>query len=597
RLQWFQGTEVEGAPIAEQTIRSDAAGRFEWRGPAPTDFVTVRALPTIAMVNARCTPVLVEPGQREVELEVSLLVFDRVLFGQVRNANGEPIANAELSINRFPAATTHSGIDGRYELPVFGPPYPLLVFAAGYQRFYERSYIADGVMRQEFDVELVPGPAIRGRVADESGAPLAAVTVRAANSFATETDARGEFVLWGARHGENHLIVVSKPGYQRTEARFDRGREEPLDIVMPRSLVVTVRAVTADGTPVPGAGVSLRTDRPGLRRAGITGLDGSCRLDQLSANKVVLFVERRGLVTAKVPIDPATIRGELLVTLIPGRTLSGRVVDGRGEPIAGATVYCEVPDDNGIGRRQIGNGIDSDADGRFRIGDVPPEPCRVRAWHHDYTPAAIEDISGSPEDLVLRMTTAPCVTGRAIDGQTRKPLGAFTVLAPEGSTLAHRIEPRQFADCDGYWRVDYPRFEAGTAVELEIRAAGYAPQRFTARPAIDPPRDQHGIELFAGTTVAGIVSDAGSGAPLAGVEIAIGDPRQLSSGLIRGTASGGDPKRAFSAADGRFELRSVPAGSHRLLLRHPDYPAHAFGPFEVLAGSGRLELQPTLSKG
>jgi hypothetical protein len=68
-LQWFDGTEVVGQPASAHEVRSDAEGRFVWRGPLRTTVGLLRAVrsgPVQATPRIQCTPQFVQPGQAEV---------------------------------------------------------------------------------------------------------------------------------------------------------------------------------------------------------------------------------------------------------------------------------------------------------------------------------------------------------------------------------------------------------------------------------------------------------------------------------------------------------------------------------------------------
>lgn len=323
-LQWFDGTETTGSPAAAHEVRSDAAGQFVWRGPARTTtgmVLAVRAGPA-ADAKVWCTPQLVLAGQREVELPVTVLVLDRTLFGRVHDVHGAPIAGAEVTVNGWRDVATFSDADGRYELQVSGPPYPLLVQKTGYRERLFDAYVVEGVQRNELDVELLPGAAFRGRVVDEAGHAIAGAKVNSMGlARGTETDAAGQFVFGGAAPDQNHGITVTKPGFQPTTTVASPGGE-PLHIVLRPGLTLTVRVVGDRGEALAGVRVGVRSEsfRPTENR-GTTDAEGRVRIPDLPAKTVEILADKNGFVAARSEVEVPAQRSELVLVLRPGLSL------------------------------------------------------------------------------------------------------------------------------------------------------------------------------------------------------------------------------------------------------------------------------------
>jgi len=585
-LQWFAGFVATGSPESTFALVCDEQGIFTWRGPA-------RAAPGMVAVAAPrqpcklwCTPELVVPEQRDVVLKVSVLPLDRVLFGRVHTRDGSAIAGARLDVNLWPETEVATDAAGRYEMRVPAPGYPLLVRAPGFRTRLVEGYLPADAMRHEFDVELQPGASLAGRVVDANQQPVAGATVRASGAIhGVDTDADGKFVIDGAR-GERQEVTAKKSGFQEGHATAVPG-EEPVAIVLLPGLVVELRVVDADCAPIAGASVHLVPNpMSGWTRLGVTQADGRFLVADLPSRPVDVVVQRFGCVSARRTIDAREVKGEVVIALAKGYAIRGQVVDGAGQPVAGASVYCERQG-AAMNERSVGSRSDSDAAGNFEVTGLPPDPCTLFAHHEGYARAEFAFVGGAVAETTLRMARALAVAGRVVDDATGEPVAAFQVSIEGNRDRPVFLDPVAFQAADGRWRVADWRLPAGSKLAVVITAPGYAPARLVAEPVSDPVADQNVVRLAAGTRVEGVVRDAASGQPLAGVTVALAtaDPRLRPN---EGPATD---------ATGRFRIDAVPAGEQRLRLQHADRPEVVFGPFVVAKGPGTLEVQPTMGLG
>ena len=586
-VQWFDGVETTGKPTVEHTVRSDATGQFVWRGPVRTTTGMLRAVPMGSAGDhwVSCTPVIVLAGQTEAELSVTVRALDHTLFGRVHDVGGAPIAGAELIVRGAREVATSSDADGRYELRVPGPPFPLMVHKTGY-RERDLDAVVAGEQRHELDIELLPGAVFAGRVVDEAGNPIAGAAVNSMSlAFGTETDAAGKFAFGGAAPGEEHGLTVTRAGFQPAMVGASAGGA-PVEIVLRPGLAMTVRVVGDRGEALAGARVGVQSVSflPMVNR-GYTDAEGRLLISDLPANTIRVKADKPGFVSAHMEPDLRDLRGELLLVLRTSRTIGGRVLDSKGQPVVGAFVRGQLRTADGQ-LQAVGREARSDTAGGFILGELPPEPCIVMA-ERDGRRSSLPDVTGTPTDLVVRLEPAASVAGRVVDGITGAPVAAFTIALVadhEVHPLQH-VEPVRFTNADGSFRITHWQLQPGGSLFVDVSAAGYAPQRIPGVALVDAPRDQHVIRLHAGTTVRGVVRDAVSGAPVPATEVV------LQSG------DGPDTTVAFTDAEGRFELRCVPPGENRVVLTHRDYPKRVFGPFEVQAGVPVLEVQPTLAPG
>lgn len=141
-----------------------------------------------------------------------------------------------------------------------------------------------------------------------------------------------------------------------------------------------VVANSVTGAPVLRAHVSIRNNGAGFGQAygAMTNGEGKFTMTKLPPGQYTVSVERAGFVmpsnaaasVTDVTLSPGDKREDCKLTLVPTGVISGRVLDGAGEPMPGINVTA------------IGIGSESDATddkGQFRIGGLRPGKYRIRA--------------------------------------------------------------------------------------------------------------------------------------------------------------------------------------------------------------------------
>jgi hypothetical protein len=133
--------------------------------------------------------------------------------------------------------------------------------------------------------------------------------------------------------------------------------------------------------PIPGARVTLlsgdavegdpTTDQP---RTPLYATDnhGRCHELWLRAGKAIIVVVARGKAPVRLPVelrdgDPQP--REVRVQVEPGRHVEGKVVDGKGRPVAGVRVAPLI----GFWAAYDEGGATTDAEGKFALDALPAE--------------------------------------------------------------------------------------------------------------------------------------------------------------------------------------------------------------------------------
>jgi hypothetical protein len=236
----------------------------------------------------------------------------------------------------------------------------------------------------DYDITLVSGPRVSGRVVASDGRALKEVhfdltyqfTGRFSESKTLPLDAEGafEFFLENIRGMVN--LVARAPGYVPTAPTTLHIRKDDisgLEIKLNPGFPLEGIVINEEGQPLPRAGVRLiRVQRAGLAtESAETSCDtgGRFRFDALPEGEHIAWVIAAGYSEEpqQDPIRLTAAQVGLVVTLRArrGGSLSGKVVDVRGKPVP----YAEIKIREGL----FSYSAESGPDGSFRIDRVRPE--------------------------------------------------------------------------------------------------------------------------------------------------------------------------------------------------------------------------------
>jgi len=388
--------------------RADVNGRFELdglaAGPVTLGADDSRGRSAVATAEVR------ENGGPSVTLTLTPAAS---ATGMVRYSDGHPAAGVRVESSRIDAgdgpwasAQAVTDADGRYLLAPLPPGAhrvtatrrgPTVFFATtpAASRQQEVS-LAASERRDGVDFVLPrAGRRLRGTVVDADGAPVAGARVGAFDARLTPSPATElEWALTGADGtfslddlDEVDLVVrVAREGYPDGEWRIAPGepRAGTLALTRPASIAGTV--VHADGTPAGDVVVAARpvdasvaAPRPSAdsvvrgmpstrRSARVQDEEGRFTLAGLAAGRYELRATTRDGRSGSAWIEVrAGAVADTRVLIGTGVAIEGRVVDPEGRPVAGAWVRV-------AGGTPGALTAGTDADGRFTLAGVPPDP-------------------------------------------------------------------------------------------------------------------------------------------------------------------------------------------------------------------------------
>ncbi len=285
----------------------------------------------------------------------------------------------------------------------------------------------------------------------------------------------------------------------------------------------------------------------------------------------------------------------LVLLLEEATTITGRVTDEEGRPIAGGSVRIDPRVDLGPTRPNFArlSEVTADADGRFRFPGVPGLEVEVAAVAEGFAPATVRAVASRPGttvDVTLRLPREIRFEAQIVDASGRGVEGVAVSL--RGTSQPLFVISRlgcgaAFSDTGGHLR--WTNLLAGR-YGVQILADGALPreqpeQVELPRPAGAPPLRW---TLVPGHALAGRVVD-GEGRPVeeARVEARIWiDPNPKKSGDFRPGAF----REALTGPDGAFRLTGLGEGPHRVRASVEDRSSVEKAPVPQDAEDVLLEL-------
>jgi len=596
RARGFRGTAATGEPFVDAVLVADGAGEFEWplEPPATLTFLELRG--DGADVRSYPETFLLTPGDAPPDpFDLWILPLDGVVRGRVVDQGGLPIATARVG-NDAESAVPVDG-DGRFELRATRGDARLVATASGFVTARATVPVDPASGVGEVELRLRAAVRIHGTVRDEHGQPIAGAEVKTFYTIfepAVRTAADGRFALDNLDPGQqSHSLFARHEGYLEGKAEVvTKGPDTEQDLVLKRG--VAVRGVVVDsqtGAPVAAATVFVG-DSPNSydRLDAVTGLDGSFAFDCVAPGSRKVNVERRGFAAARqavdVPAAPAPAV-ELRLPLERGHFVGGTLVDGDGKPVPRVS----------IAPRLLGEYVDgirgrTDGSGRFRLDGVPKGDLALEFYgggivrHVEPVPVVDRD------DLRVVAQRHGYVAGTVVDGGTAAPIERFRIRfgtptdgsqpRASGYSASWHRGGKEFSDAAGTFRID-EELKIGSVLALEASADGYGPtvvDPVTVTAAADPA--QLVLRLWPAATIAGVVRDAATNAPIEGARLIAWLPGRPRSPYEPNDDDG--RPLATSAADGSFTLAGVGQGDVRIHVAREGWLAQEHGPIAVAAG-------------
>lgn len=432
-------------------------------------------------------PITVDGRHARTGIEI-VLTSGAVVRGVVKDKAGAPVAGADVSVvaQGFvpwrPRRQAFSDGDGTFAIA--GLARRAVDVVAWHDSGASAIAAADLAAQRDQSVTLVLDVtgAIAGTVVDKAGQPIGDAQVVAEPDWTggtadrsawsvrgvqeTVTDQAGAFRFAGLPGG-SYRVRAARPGASETALALSAGvvtkpNAAAIEIVVPADGRLLGKVQLADGKPPIAFTATLGATNP----VPFAGKDGAFALPA-AAGTYPLTISGPGFVTATkhVTISEGKDTDLGTISVNPGRSISGRVVDTHGVPVAKATVAAGMMLTGGGAELYIkdespgAKDTETDADGRFVLDGFPPASVTVVAGKADVGRSASVRLPASPDsatlDLVLAATTG--LEGKITRNGTplpdtvviANPIGAvasnfFVVTGPDGTFALDSLAPGSY---------------------------------------------------------------------------------------------------------------------------------------------------------
>lgn len=578
-----------------------------------------------------------KPGRANGPVEI-VLRRGLGLRGIVKDARGQPVADAEIRLSRsfefsggrggramqfglvgLPAGRSEvrSGADGRFELRGLAPgDYALQVRKQGHAgQTVDPVKLSDGAAAP-LEIVLAPGATISGFVRDKGGKGLEGRLLMArepgargplAGARTEEPSASdGSFFIEGLAAGHTYEVALMERGLRGTPVVAPA---EGVEIVASSLGRIEGLALDADsGRPLTDFGVSYEVRERGGRmvfRGGPRGgalnpgeklevhdEEGRFALDGVPPGTWDVEIAARGYEKGRagsVTLEEGGLAAGVEVRLRRGSTLSGRVLEaGTARPVPDAAVEAEAQGGEPMFRfgDEGGSSARTDVDGRFEIVGLAPGSYSVSASHPDFAEAAeTVQLKGQAATVELRMGRGSRLSGVVVTGGRPVP-GANVALAAAGEGFGGPFGPGgQGVTSDDGGRFRFERLTPGRyTLTATLRGQTSSPVEAVLQGSAS--RDDLVLELGGGATIRGLVKGLAE-AERGGVRVSANGPEQYFAS-------------ARTGADGSFELVGAPVGPISLTARVGDFASgtrSAAGQVAVPEGQAEVSAEIVFETG
>jgi protocatechuate 3,4-dioxygenase beta subunit len=479
------GSDIFGLPVMQTPfLMNFGRAHFEWSLSGPLPLIPAGELgvmpgpiPPIPGVGASG-----DPGSLSAGAALSALLEPREGVARV----GEWVTRADGSFVAHPVSP------GRVRALVRHPDY-----VEGLSQLLTLGPGAEGSVR----VVLHVGGILEGRILDDRDFPVAGARVDVAAAHgtwerSTLTGTDGSFAF--AAVPQQAVVSVARPDelgriVLRKSVSVEAAERTEIDINLPKLREqVRVRVVDDRDQPVAGAQVTVMSIDPEspLRQTRFTDEEGAIVFDD--ARGLALRIAAEAIGWVRITKNFAQAPADAKIQLLRGVVVQGRVTSVRGRiPVEGASVLLSSE----VGRQVAF----TDADGVYRISDVPAGAVEIVASHPDFADGRADAVvkptgrEDRPFELpAVDLSEAGQIEGEVLDARGNPVLGARVAIGVAPAYLPAGALPPGMATTDSKGRFKLNGVAPGN-VEIEAYAAGVGRGRKST--AVTSGRTTSGVRI------------------------------------------------------------------------------------------------------
>src|ERR1051326_1616904 len=439
------------------------------------------------------------------------------------------------------------------------------------------------IIPHEYSLKLTPGVTLGGSVVDGNDNPLSEAEVEVIGeesttsarpqchvaAFNIKTDQAGRWrtcrvapelisglMIW-AKHSD--FVTVARLNVSAEADAEQQLRNGSYTFRLDAVTTIIGMVVDPDGNPISGAKIRAGTLHEGGARTTKTESDGSFSLAGRAVGSVLLTAEAEGFAPTTIQVNAATNAAPVQLFLSRGKSLSIRVMDRSGFPVANASVEVEPnleAHSNGESvrpqtfRRDRG----TDANGVAFLPDLPDYDLWVGVTARGFIGQGGITARAGGTELVVNLVSNLVVSGTVRDAITGAPIPKFRVRAGKPDTRGpyfSEIDRFVLNFAGGEFRHVYD--EAVTICEkqgylIRFEADGYEP--FVSRLiAPDEGYAELKVDLRPASTRSLAVLNP-DGTPAAWTDVGLLD---LAKGNCLGLAPGGFERNHYPRTDGALQ--------------------------------------------